>query len=452
MSDAWKQWEGHVVDGRFSLREFRGSTDHSAVFVTSYGSLQEKAAFKFLRVPGDGGQSFFKRWERTSKLSHPHLLRLFAWGKCDLSEMQFLYVVTEFAEENLTQILPARPLTAEETEFMLRSTVDVLGYLHGAGLVHARVKPANLMAVGDNLKLASDSVCAAGDKSVLPQLPTPYDAPELTTTGPSAAADVWSLGVTLTEALTQKVASGTAFRGGHAILPEDTPSTFFQIAQECLRLDPERRWTSREIAAHLLPAPPRTKARSPYVPAALAVVCLGVVLVAGKLFWRQPGQKGSTPSGAIAINPVAGTPAPDAKAAPDQVRTPAVDKLPEPAAAREKMRTATDSKAPDSAAKTVPGNVLEKVVPSVSHRSLDTINGKLRVSVRVAVDSSGHVSEGTLVSPGPSLYFARVALEAARRWKFSPPTRGGEAVASSWMLRFAFSKEGVKVEPAQLSP
>jgi TonB family protein len=451
MSDAWRQWEGHVIDDRFSLRQFQGSSDHSAVFITTYGSLQEKAAIKLVPAPVGGEQALLKRWERTSKLAHPHLLRLFAWGKCNLSDVQFLFVVSEFAEENLGQILPSRPLTAQETEFMLRSTVEVLGYLHGAGLVHARLKPANLMAVGDDLKLASDSICDACDRSALPSLPAPYDAPELTTTGPSPAADVWSLGVTLTEALTQKVASGAAFRGGHPVLPEGTPSVFVEIAQECLRLDPERRWTSREIAAHLMPAPPRTKARSPFVPAAVGVVGLGIILVGGRLLWRQPEQKKSAGTSASAVNPVAAPATPQPDTPQPQARNSTADKSPEPAPVREAPRT-SERKSSGASSKMVPGEVLEKVVPSVPSRSLDTITGKVRVSVRVAVDPSGHVAEASLASPGPSHYFARVGLEAARRWKFSPPMQGGEAVASNWMLRFAFSREGIKVEPAQLSP
>jgi TonB family protein len=451
MSDAWKQWEGHIVEGRFPLREFQGSTDHSAVFVTCFGSMQEKAAIKFLPVPGDGGQWFFRQWERTSTSSHPHLLRLFAWGKCQLSEAQFLYVVSEFAEENLGQILPGRPLNAQETEFMLHSTVEVLGHLHGAGLVHGRLKPANLMAVGDDLKLSSDSICTAGERSPLPLATTPYDAPEFTAAGPSAAGDVWSLGVTLVEALTQKVAPGAAFREGQAILPEGTPDTFLQIARECLRLDPQRRWTSREIAAHLLPVAVPRKSRSPIVEIALAVVGLAIILVGGRFLWRQPEPKGNAGFGPTVVSPSVTPTTPQADASKGQAPARELEKSPEPAPASGAPRV-SDHKPADPSSKHVPGSVLEKVLPSVSSQSLDTITGKVRVSVKVAVDASGHVEETNLASPGPSRYFARAALAAARRWRFSPPTQGDEAVASNWMLRFAFSREGVKVEPAQLSP
>lgn len=448
MSDAWKQWEGHVVDGLFPLREFQGNTDHSAVFVTSVGSLQEKAALKLMPVPAGGEQAALKRWERARNLSHPHLLRLFAFGTCTLSATSFLYVVSEFAEENLGQILPNRPLSPQETEFMLRSALEVLGYLHGASLVHAGLKPANLMAVGDDLKLSSESICVTGDRTAILRAPGPYDAPELAASGPSPATDVWSLGVTLVESLTQKVSPGAAFREGDPVLPAGTLGNFLEITRQCLRLDPQRRWTTQEIAARLLPSPQPVRPRSAYVPAAVAVVALAGILAAGKLFWHQPVPKKipdpRPPAGFSEARP----PRPD----------PAKEKPAPPSAGPPKQDLATAaakspaSRAPEPVAKTIPGAVLEKVVPNVSRRSLNTITGRLRVSVKLDVDSSGRVTETALASPGPSQYFARAARESARVWKFTPPVKQGEAVASEWVLRFVFTRNGVDVEPVQLSP
>jgi TonB family protein len=448
MSDAWKQWEGHVVDGRFPLREFQGSTDHSAVFVTTFGSMQEKAALKLLPLPSGGERPSLARWERAAKLAHPHLLRLYAWGVCKLGDTQFLYVVSEFADEHLGQILPSRPLTAQETEFMLRSTLEVLGYLHSAGLAHAGLKPVNLMAVGDSLKLTSDDICTAGDRSGISRLPSVYDAPELAATGPSPAADVWSLGVTLVEALTQKVSPGAAFRDGDALLPADTPANLIEITRQCLRLDPARRWTTQEIAARLLPTQQPAKSRPPYVAAVVAVLALGVIVAAGKLFWRQPQSGGSPaprPSSVSSVGATESHPADNKSAAsiaPSSLK---------PAGANAAAKSSR-GKTPEALSKAVPGAVREKSLPRVSSRSLDTISGKIRVSVKLAVDSSGHVTEASLASPGPSHYFARVALEAAKGWTFTPPMRSGEAVPSSWMLRFAFTKKGIDVQPAQLSP
>src|SRR6266568_2726377 len=66
------------------------------------------------------------------------------------------------------------------------------------------------------------------------------------------------------------------------------------------------------------------------------------------------------------------------------------------------------------------GAVLQQVLPRVSPSARNTIEGKIRVLVRVEVDPSGNVTDAKLVSAGPSKYFARLALESARDWKFTP--------------------------------
>jgi len=96
--------------------------------------------------------------------------------------------------------------------------------------------------------------------------------------------------------------------------------------------------------------------------------------------------------------------------------------------------------------------VLEKVLPNVPRSARDTIEGHVRVHVKVGVDSSGDVTTATLVSPGPSQYFAKLALQASRRWKFTPPQANGQPVASEWMLRYQFGNRSTEVSPVQISP
>jgi len=119
--------------------------------------------------------------ERAAKLQHPHLLRVYHWGRCQLGKLPMLYVVTELADENLAQILPNRALTPSETEYMLRSVLEVLGYLHAAGYAHGHLKPGNIMAVGEDLRLSGDPICQAGEKDSPPRSPSVYDAPEIAT-------------------------------------------------------------------------------------------------------------------------------------------------------------------------------------------------------------------------------------------------------------------------------
>ena len=76
----------------------------------------------------------------------------------------------------------------------------------------------------------------------------------------------------------------------------------------------------------------------------------------------------------------------------------------------------------------------------------------MNVRVRVAVDPAGEVSSAELDSAGPSKYFAKAALEAARRWRFKPIEIKGEAVSSVWLLQFKFKRSGTEVNPIKVSP
>jgi len=99
-----------------------------------------------------------------------------------------------------------------------------------------------------------------------------------------------------------------------------------------------------------------------------------------------------------------------------------------------------------------PGQVAQQVVPEVPRSARDTIRGTVRVGVRIGVDSAGNVTEAELDSPGPSKYFAHLALEAAQQWRFEPPKVEGRNVLSDWLLRFQFTGEGTKVIPVQSDP
>jgi TonB family protein len=101
---------------------------------------------------------------------------------------------------------------------------------------------------------------------------------------------------------------------------------------------------------------------------------------------------------------------------------------------------------------TVYGKVSRQVVPNVPPIARDTITGKVKANVRVSVDPSGKVSEAKLVAHGESKYFARLALEAARQWIFTPAQVDGQAVASEWTLRFQFGRAGTQVFPTEVRP
>ena len=157
MSEAWKTWEGQAVDG-FPLRQYLGGSDHSAVYLTQLNSSgEQKAAIKF--IPADASAyAQLAKWRVAGELTHPHLLQLIRVGRCELANTNFLYVVMEYAEENLAEILPQRSLQPDEARQVLESALDALTYLHAQGLAHTRIKPGNILAAGDQLKLSSDTL------------------------------------------------------------------------------------------------------------------------------------------------------------------------------------------------------------------------------------------------------------------------------------------------------
>ena len=87
--------------------------------------------------------------------------------------------------------------------------------------------------------------------------------------------------------------------------------------------------------------------------------------------------------------------------------------------------------------------MVHQEIPNPSHGARDTIHGHVKVVVRVSVDSSGNVVNQSLDTPGPSKYFARLASEAAPKWKFAA-SNGQQS--RQVLLRFEFGREGTTGE------
>lgn len=256
MSEQWKNWEGQTIDGKFVLGQCLASTDFNAVFLTELADPKgQKAVLKLVAAGSPAAEVHLGLWKRAAHLTHPNLLTIFDAGRCHLEDLQFIYAVMEFAEENLGEILPQRALTAEEVRDVLDPALDVLVYLHGKGFVHGHLKPSNILATHDRLKLSSDSIFPIGEKRQLLRGCDLYDAPELQSAPVSPKEDVWSLGVTLVEALTQHPPVFSSEQSADPVVPRELPDIFLVIAKHALRRDPHHRWSIAEIAARLNPAP-----------------------------------------------------------------------------------------------------------------------------------------------------------------------------------------------------
>ena len=434
-SDVWKRWEGRVVDGKFPLQKWIGGSEQGATFLTERNA--KRAAIKLIiagtsPLTKNEQEAQLSRWAETAKLSHPHVIQLFECGRGRLDDLRVLYVVMEYADENLGQILPQRSLSSAEVDQMLPPTVEALSFLHQSGFVHGDIKPANVMAVDDQLKISADSLRKPGERNK--RAATAYDAPEGSATGDSPATDIWSLGAMLVAVFTQHEPDLKVGRSGQTVVPGSIPEPYQRIAKRALCLEPQQRGSLDDVLSDLnikhaaLPKPidqprPDKSPRWWLVPVIAAVLLLAVIVIR-KWTAQPPPAPPVSESRPAEVAPVPTTaPAPMA---------PSSDP---------KKSTQTDQDR---------GKVLQQVMPDVSVGAQNTITGRVKVSIQVSVDTAGNVSQAKFVSAGPSKYFANQALSAARRWRFSPPKTGGVPSTSEWLLRFEFGRKSTQVFPAEV--
>jgi serine/threonine protein kinase len=513
VSEVWTRWQGHVINGAFPLGRYLGGSDHSGVFLTRSAGRPAEVAIKLVPTNRALAESQLPRWKRAGGLTHPHLLRLLEWGGCQLDGLPYLYTVMEYADQTLAQLLLNRALTDDEAREMLPPLLDALAFLHGRNLLQGQLKPSNVLVVGDQLKLASDTVRRASEAPMSTSNPTVYDPPEARHGASSTAGDIWALGVSLFEALTRRQPSGLG-EPREVVLPGDFSPTFRDVVARCLRPVPQQRphaielmsWVQGspserpaiiEAAADVPAEPPTTEPAEADSSTAQPTTSQPTATQASTT-QASASRASTTPSSTagpaktqsdkleppqVAATPVAVVPP---KSAPPIAQYPKPQRLitmivaalvllalgwilvralsshrtnaqppssPQVPAGSQPEGAAAPSSAgartPDSALSTAsaargevqrPPSALHEVMPEVSQTARRTIRGHLKVWIRVIVEQDGSVFAATPDRGGPSRYFERLAVEAARQWTFqavdAPPRR-------IMQLRFDFTRDGV---------
>jgi TonB family protein len=248
-------------------------------------------------------------------------------------------------------------------------------------------------------------------------------------------------------------------------VPNNVPEPFREIARHCLRQNPQDRWSVNEISARLdQPAPRKTQSAPSHkkngIKGSTIAIVAGVVVVAllvGSQLRSSRNQEAPTPevtATADSEQPVKPAPKPVAvpSAVPSKIKAAAVKPAGVKAAEVKPAAIKPAAAQPHIAGASAKGAVLEQVMPKVAASARRTVSGRLKVVAKVAVDATGNVTSASLDSPGPSQYFARLALEAARGWKFTPPQVNGQAVPSAWKLRFTYTSRETEVAPQQTAP
>jgi serine/threonine protein kinase len=438
MSEDWtKEWERRVVNGVYPLRRYLGRSNHSVVFLTEYQAQNvAQAAIKILPANPALAEAQLAHWKTVATLSHPHLIRLLDAGRCQLGGHNFLFVVMDHAEQNLAQILAGRALTPDEVRDLLPATLDTLAYLHGKNLVQGGLNPPNFLSVDDQLKLASDTIRPAGARSGNTAKPSLYDPPESKNGRMSTAGDIWGLGITLIEALTQTAPAWSRERYESVPLPANLAPEFVDTIQRCLNRDPAQRPAIAELAAQFKRDPPATPppaappaANEPVVQAPstlnsskkirfiVTAIIVGIITLCA--VWTVVHRARTH----VDVQPSASIP----PRSPAPVSRPAAVEIPK--------ATIAASLPP----------VLHQELPDLSRSARESIRGVIKIGVRVIVDASGNVVAATPDNRGSSKYFARASMEAAKKWRFAPAPNQASRV---WLLHFDLTRAGTTADAA----
>jgi hypothetical protein len=191
--------------------------------------------------PGTADQQL-QIWQAIKRGGHPNLLPIWGTGRAQIDGHDVIYVVVQPPDEKLATVLRERPLEPAEAGEILVSMVGALGHLHAHRLVHGNVSPEQILGVGETVKLSTESVHKAGSPALIEGDAAKYRAPESADGNVTPAADIWSLGATLVEVLTQQPPLEEPLEAAARL-----PAPFDKVAQSCLRPEPEARGTLTQI-------------------------------------------------------------------------------------------------------------------------------------------------------------------------------------------------------------
>ena len=200
-----------VLEGRYKIEEPLGVGGSSQVYLARDQALNRDVALKVLdpgaAADGNLRRMFVKEARALAQLSHPNIVAVYDVGEVDGSP----FIVMEYLPGgSLKQKIEGTgPLKAGEAVRVAIEVADGLGFAHSKGIIHADLKPSNILFDGsETAKICDFGIARTPQEDAdTPQLyaTAMYVAPErIEGKSTSVQSDVYGLGLVLYEALVGK--------------------------------------------------------------------------------------------------------------------------------------------------------------------------------------------------------------------------------------------------------
>lgn len=217
----------------YKILEKLGEGGMGVVYKAQDTKLNRQVALKFLtqrkETTKEESTRLLQEARAAARLNHPNIAMIFDFDEVEDPDTHsaHTFIAMEYVEgKSLKSLIQQGPLSVYSTRSITIQLAQALSAAHSKGIIHRDLKPANVIVMADGIVkildfgvaklLGETTISKSGD--IVGTIA--YMSPEQIQGAPiDARSDIWSLGITIFEMLTQRL----PFSGEH------TPALMYSI-------------------------------------------------------------------------------------------------------------------------------------------------------------------------------------------------------------------------------